>query len=93
MKIAKSLLGFVAGMFSGMMIFEGLVVFLGRDGAVGGEVLILPLMLLILFFGWDIGREYGYRKGKKRWYFEGYEDGCFDAYNRNPFHHCQNQQN
>lgn len=63
MKFVKVVIGYIAGIFSGMMIFQGFVVLLGRDGTVGGEILILPLIGILLFFGWDIGKEYGYTKG------------------------------
>ena len=59
----KGLLGFVAGLLSGMMIIQGVIVFAGRDHAPVGEVLIIPLILILLWFGWDLGKTYNANRG------------------------------
>lgn len=71
----KGLIGYIAGLFSGMMIIEGLMVFFGRDGAPGGEILILPLIGILITFGFQMGRDSGYMKGCSRGYEEGYNEG------------------
>ena len=47
---------FAAGAVSGGMIAICTSVWMGRPGAAGGEVLILPLIGLLLYVGYEFGR-------------------------------------
>lgn len=71
----KGLIGYIAGLFSGMMIIEGLMVFFGRNGAPGGEILILLLIGILIAFGFQMGRDSGYMKGCSNGFDEGYKEG------------------
>jgi hypothetical protein len=73
----KGLIGFVAGLLSGIMIFEGFIVLLGRTGAPGGEIFIIPLIVILVAFGWGIGKEHGYFKGRDKGFYEGFKKGYF----------------
>lgn len=83
MRFARTLIGYIAGILSGMMIFQGLVVLLGRDGTFGGEILIIPLIVILFFFGWDMGKQYGGRKafqcGRDKGFIEGFEEGYYEG--------------
>lgn len=73
----NALLSYSAGFLSGVVIDLGFVALLGRNGIPGGEILIIPLMIILLFLGWNIGKEYGYKQGHDK----GFEDGFIDGYN------------
>jgi len=79
----KSFIGYIAGILSGMMILQGLIVVSGRNGTVGGEILIIPLIIILFFFGWDMGKEYGarnaYQRGKDKGFYEGFEEGFYEG--------------
>ena len=62
--MSKTILAFIAGIFSGSMIFLGIIVFLGREKLPGGEVLIIPLIVLVFTFGWQMGIDHGTRQKK-----------------------------
>jgi len=63
---------FITGLLSGVFIYAGIVEFSQREGwHVGGETLILPLMILLIYFGWSIGTE----TNKRQNYLTGYRDG------------------
>lgn len=83
MKFAKVLIGYIAGVFSGMMIFQGLVVLLGRDGTFGGEILIIPLIIILIFLGWDMGKFFNskdvFQEGKDKGFTEGFEEGYYEG--------------
>ena len=78
----KMLLGFVAGIVSGLMLAVGMTVWANRPGLPGGEALLLPLIGLLLCFGIQRGvmdrdiREY--RRGYDAGYEDGLEDGTID---------------
>lgn len=79
----KSILGYGTGVLSGIMFAQGWQVFSQRTGYPGGEVLILPLFILLIAFGWQIGRDYGYRRSK-RLPREGYSSSIYEASARMP---------
>ncbi len=78
----KMLLGFVAGIVSGLMLAVGMTVWANRPGPPGGEALLLPLIGLLICFGIQLGvmdrdiREY--RRGYDAGYEDGLEDGTID---------------
>ena len=47
---------FVAGCAAGLMVAICTSVWMERPGAAGGEVLILPLIGLLLYVGYEFGR-------------------------------------
>jgi hypothetical protein len=61
----KSILGYSTSLLSGIIFAQGWQVFSQRPGYPGGEVLILPLFILLIVFGWQIGRDHGYRRSKR----------------------------
>ena len=78
----KMLLGFVSGIVSGLMLAVGMTVWATRPGLPGGEALILPLIILLICFGVQLGvigkdiREY--RRGYNAGYEDRLEDGTVD---------------
>ena len=79
-KLFLLVLGFFAGIVSGAFIRLGFEILGNRPVSVGGEALILPLIVLLFCFGFAMGRmvqagaeeslsfadgyQYGYRKGR-----------------------------
>lgn len=50
---------FVAGLIGGGLIWAGILQISARNGwHVGGEAFILPLFLLLIYFGWSLGSEW-----------------------------------
>lgn len=47
---------FAAGAAAGLMLAIGTSVWMDRPGAAGGEALILPLMALLVYVGYEYGR-------------------------------------
>ena len=47
---------YLAGLFSGLMLALAARMYTGRPGVLGGEVLVLPLIVLLVYFGWQLGR-------------------------------------
>ena len=76
----KILLGFAAGIVSGAFIHLGFEILENRPVSVGGEALIIPLIILLFCLGFSVGKEVkvqcnaiqahdkgfreGYRKGR-----------------------------
>lgn len=56
-KYFKMLISYITGVMSGMFIFMGIAIFMGRDGTVGGEVLILPLFVMLIAIGYWFKQE------------------------------------
>lgn len=54
-KLAHLILGFFAGVLSGAFIRLGFEIIDGRPAVIGGEVLILPLIVLLIYLGWQLG--------------------------------------
>lgn len=40
---------------SGLLLVYGMETWAQRDGLPGGEVLILPLIILLIYLGWQLG--------------------------------------
>lgn len=82
-KLLHLVLGFSAGLLAGAFIRLGFEIIHGRPAAIGGEVLVLPLVILLVCFGFVLGKEvkvqksydWTYRKG----FWEGYESGLQDG--------------
>lgn len=80
----KLVVAFGTGAVAGMIAVAGLVELMGREGwHVGGEALILPLMALLIYFGWNLGslydewrRKYERAKSYRRGYREGLRVSC-----------------
>lgn len=53
-KIVQLPLAFVGGLVSGLLLVHGLETWAQRDGLPGGEVLILPLIFLLIYLGWQM---------------------------------------
>lgn len=56
MKTMKTVVVFLAGAVAGLMLAVCLTVQGSRPGVFGGEALILPLMALLLYVGYEAGR-------------------------------------
>lgn len=54
-KIIQLLLVFIGGMVSGWLLTYGMETWAQRDGLPGGEALILPLIILLIYLGWQLG--------------------------------------
>ena len=52
----KTVVTFAAGAVAGLMLAACLTVQDSRPGVIGGEALILPLMVLLLYVGSEAGR-------------------------------------
>lgn len=52
----KAVVTFAAGAVAGLMLAACLTVQSSRHGVIGGEALILPLMGLLLYVGYEAGR-------------------------------------
>ncbi|EYE88291.1 hypothetical protein Q428_08810 [Fervidicella metallireducens AeB] len=81
----KILVAFIVGIFSGMFLFMGVNVFMQRDGSFGGEILILPLFIMLIAIGYwiaqetqvnryQMGKQEGLRIGKDKGYLMGVRD-------------------
>ncbi len=70
----KLALTFAAGIVSGLMLAVGIRCFPRRPTAPGGEVLILPLIVLLIYVGVQFGMMLQDFKGYLE-YQRGYEDG------------------
>lgn len=74
-KLLMLIIGFAAGMLSGSFIRLGFEVLEGRPTSVGGEALILPLIVLLFCFGYNVGKEAKVQRRFHNAYKEGYHDG------------------
>lgn len=54
-QILRLLLVFAGGILSGLLLVYGMETWAQRDGLPGGEVLILPLIVLLIYLGWQLG--------------------------------------
>lgn len=73
---------FLTGSLSGGILSEGVHVFTQRSGSIGGEALILPLIILLLICGYNLGRESKIFQSKNQTYEEGFRDGYHEATTR-----------
>lgn len=71
----KIILGFAAGIVSGAFIHLGVEVLDGRPTSVGGEALILPLIILLLCLGFSLGKEFAVQRNAIRAHDQGYQEG------------------
>lgn len=55
--IFKLIISYVTGVLSGMFIFMGIVTFMNREGTVGGEIFILPLMAMLVLLGYWLRKD------------------------------------
>ena len=74
----KMLLGFAAGIVSGLMLAVGMTVWANRPGLPGGEALLLPLIGLGIQLGVMDRDIREYRRGYDAGYEDGLEDGTID---------------
>ena len=78
----KMALSFAAGIVSGLMLAVGMTVWATRPGLPGGEALIVPLIILLIYFGAQLGtmgRDFReYRRGYDEGYVDGQEDGTIE---------------
>lgn len=82
-KLLHLVLGFSAGLLAGAFIRMGFEIIDGRPAAIGGEALILPLVILLVGFGFALGKEVKaqghfsrvYEKGYRRGYHRGWRTG------------------
>ncbi|MFR3179181.1 MULTISPECIES: hypothetical protein [Eubacteriales] len=87
-KLLHLILGFSAGLLAGAFIRLGFEIIHGRPAAIGGEALILPLVILLVGFGFALGKEVRvqrnfsrvYEKGYRKGYGEGLEDGTVEIH-------------
>lgn len=75
----KLILGFVAGIVSGLMLAVGMTMWASRPGLPGGEALILPQIILLICFGIQLGVMGRDIREWRRGYDAGYEDGLEDG--------------
>ena len=47
---------FAGGVLSGLMLALAAWVYTGRPMVLGGEVLVLPLIVVLIGFGWQLGQ-------------------------------------
>ena len=52
----KLWLTFAAGGMAGLLLAVCMGIHTGRPGTVGGEALIIPLMVLLIYVGWQAGQ-------------------------------------
>lgn len=79
-RIARAFLGFAAGTLSGLMAAFVYQVWTGN--LVSGEKLILPLIIVTILFGIQLGMfipSRSYNQGYDAGYGDGYEDGLEDG--------------
>lgn len=65
-KIVQLPLVFVSGLASGWLLAYGQKAWMQRDGLPGGEVLILPLIILLVYLGWQLSEMW--REMKERFW-------------------------
>lgn len=52
---ARLVLVFLSGVMSGLLLVYGMETWAQRDGLPGDEALILPLIILLIYLGWQLG--------------------------------------
>ena len=62
----KTVVTFAAGAVAGLMLAACLTVQSSRHGVIGGEALILPLMGLLLYVGYEAGRRAALAQAEQR---------------------------
>ena len=51
----RLILVFLGGVMSELLLVYGMETWAQRDGLPGGEALILPLIILLIYLGWQLG--------------------------------------
>lgn len=74
-KLTLLVLGYSAGILSGAFIRLDFEMLAGRPTSVGGEALILPLIVLLVCFGYSVGKEISTQKAYEAGYCKGRSDG------------------
>ncbi|MEA4941898.1 MAG: hypothetical protein VB094_05070 [Oscillibacter sp.] len=74
-KLFMLVLGFSAGILSGAFVRLGFEIIAGRPVSVGGEALIIPLIVLLVYFGFTLGRETARQRRSIHTYRQGYQEG------------------
>lgn len=54
-QILRLLLVFAGGILNGLLLAYGMETWAQRDSLPGGEALILPLIVLLIYLGWQLG--------------------------------------
>lgn len=78
-KLFMLALGFVAGCLSGAFIRLGFEMVNGRPVSIGGEALILPLVIILICFGFALGSAFKAQVDFLRAYDRGFKDGCLQG--------------
>lgn len=65
----------LAGLLGGMYIRLGFEIIKGRPFSPGGEVLFLPLVALLVYLGYSIGKAAATQRAADAAYKAGYRDG------------------
>ena len=67
---------FLAGILSGIFIAQGVIILAARHGGnFGGEVLIIPMIIALIYMGACIGRTFPSKKELEQHYQHGYQAG------------------
>lgn len=74
-RVLPLILGALAGLLSGMYIRLGFEIVKGRPFSPGGEALFLPLVGLLLYLGYNIGKAVATQRAADAAYKAGYQDG------------------
>ena len=74
-RVLPLVLGALAGLLSGMYIRLGFEIVKGRPFSPGGEALFLPLVALLLYLGYSIGKVAATQRAADSAYKAGYQDG------------------
>ena len=91
-KLLLLVLGFSAGLLAGAFIRLGFEIINGRPVSIGGEALLLPLVILLICFGFSLGKEVrvqrNFSKAYERGYRKGYgEDGTVEIHSHIDVYH------
>ena len=86
-KLLHLVLGFSAGVLAGAFIRLGFEIIDGRPAAIGGEALILPLVILLVGFGFALGKEVKAQGHFSRVYHKGLEDGTVEIHSHIDVYH------
>lgn len=71
-EIIRLTLGVITGLLGGVMLMYGVITIMGRSGMFGGEVLILPALILCFVLGYEYGKT---ARKDKLW--ESYRNGYY----------------
>lgn len=77
-EILKSIVIFIIGVITACFILSALYVSAGRNaGNFGGEVMVLPLMIGLIWFGWQLACKWIKEVYGKQCYKKGYAIGRY----------------